>query len=57
MAARMQEQAKSDAISGNAVEELRTRLTEALDLADKAGLKMTGIRIASAIDSLPGADT
>ena len=57
MAARMQEQPKSDAISGNAVEELRTRLTEALDLADKAGLKMTGIRIASAIDSLPGADT
>ena len=57
MAPPMQEQAKSDAISGNAVEDLRARLTEALEIADKAGLKMTGIRIASAIDSLPGADT
>ena len=57
MAPPMQEQAKSDAISGNAVEDLRARLTEALEIADEAGLKMTGVRIASAIDSLPGADT
>ena len=53
----MREQAESSNVAEDAVAELRAMLSGALERADTAGLSMTAIHIATAIDSLPSGDS